>query len=312
MQQENGKLFGIFTASTLFSCSSSSLVRPPSSGTFLKFCKTFIVKCGKGLVHFKPRLDREYKKKNYIWLRKTPAVLQPLRDLASKTSQQLRQPRLVLWMQYIENASSSLNDQLHFFWLMRKTKTKTETKTETETETRYQGKKEKQSSSSGRSKLDPRLRLAAYCHHLLVKMFVIITPPNIHYVPPKVDNHPPILKPAPKSRPKKLMIWWRHKWSIWSEKNSLEFIQELGIRVLLIIIIWSSIDAICPYITKSKYHHPKSIMKIMIKNVKQSHANVNITRSRFKKISGKYAFGCAHSFTCTFLLNESKRVSWGD
>ena len=72
---------------------------------------------------------------------------------------------------------------------MRKTKTKTETKTETET--RYQGKKEKQSSSSGRSKLDPRLRLAAYCHHLLVvKMFVIITPPNIHYVPPKVDNHP--------------------------------------------------------------------------------------------------------------------------
>ena len=100
MQQENGKgdnekLFGIFTASTLFSCSSSSLVRPPSSGTFLKFWKTFIVKCGKGLVHFKPRLDREYKKKNYIWLRKTPAVPQPLRDLASRTSQQLRQPRFV-------------------------------------------------------------------------------------------------------------------------------------------------------------------------------------------------------------------------
>ena len=116
MQQENGKLFGIFTASTLFSCSSSSLVRPPSSGTFLKFCKTFIVKCGKGLVHFKRRLDREEEEEeelylieknifdkyvwtiywmNYIWLRKTPAVPQPLRDLASKTSQQLRQPRFV-------------------------------------------------------------------------------------------------------------------------------------------------------------------------------------------------------------------------
>ena len=156
---------------------------------------------------------------------------------------------LLLWVQYIANASSSLYDQLHFFWLMRKTKTKTETETETETETRYQGKKEKQSSSSGRSKLDPRLSLAAYCHHLLVKMFVIITPPNIHYVPPKVDNHPPILKPAPKSRPKKLMIWWRKRWSNCSEKISLEFIQELGLRVSHIIIIWSSIDAICPFIS---------------------------------------------------------------
>ena len=75
MQQENGKgddekLFGIFTASTLFSCSSSSLVRPPSSGTFLKFCKTFIVKCGKGLVHFKPRLDREVEEEELYLIEK--------------------------------------------------------------------------------------------------------------------------------------------------------------------------------------------------------------------------------------------------
>ena len=75
VQKENGKgddekLFGIFTASTLFSCSSSSLVRPPSSGTFLKFWKTFIVKCGKGLVHFKPRLDREVEEEELYLIEK--------------------------------------------------------------------------------------------------------------------------------------------------------------------------------------------------------------------------------------------------